>query len=102
MEFITAYIFCSLLSVSTISLIWVHRQQLREIMENDSPNEEELSSHDSSDTLITSNSINPFKTQNCFKRVKTPIAFKEEKEEEEEKEKKRKNDLFKLWNISYS
>jgi len=111
MELITAYLFCSIISISTISLIWVHRQQFREILENDAPSEEEnLSSHDSFDSITDSKTVHALKTQTCTKRNKTPIAFKEELEREEnaereeiaERERKRKKELYKLWNISYS
>jgi hypothetical protein len=123
MDFTVIYFYFSFLSIGTFSLLWTHRHRLEESSRDFIEEEEDMdnspftdiSSHDSRDSLETLISIiNHPKPNECSKRVKTPIAFKNKWQEEEEKwrerqkeeriqkEKNRKRELQKIWNTSYS
>ena len=102
MDFTFIYFYFSFLSIGTFSLLWTHRQQFgssdnfieeEEDMDMDNSPFTDISSHDSHDSLETLFSIiNQPKTNECSKRVKTPIAFKSKLQEEEEKWKKRQKE----------
>jgi hypothetical protein len=118
MDLTVIYFYFSFLSIGTFSLLWTHRQQfgssdnfIEEEEDIDNSPFTDISSHDSHDSLETLFSIiNQPKTNECSKRVKTPIAYKStwEKEEEEwrerqkEEKKTQRKELQKIWNKSYS
>ena len=103
MDLTVIYFYFSFLSIGTFSLLWTHRQEFgessrefieeEEDMDMDNSPFTDISSHDSRESLQTLISIiNSPKTNECSKRVKTPIAFKSKLQEEEEKWKKRQKE----------
>jgi hypothetical protein len=119
MFLMTLTLFISFLSVGTFSVLWKFREQINELIGEMSDDDDEndvlipfrdVSSHDSLDSTEFYDPYEPyqyqsvtyfpfpfhfqFKPHECTKRVKTPVAFKQEMEElEKEKEIiKEKND----------
>jgi hypothetical protein len=122
MFFMTLTLLISFLSVGTFSILWKFREQINDFIDNVSDNDDDdddendapiplrdVSSHDSMDSNELYDPYEPyqyqsityfpfpfrfeFKHQDCSKRVKTPIAFKQELEGEIDSELfKEKND----------
>jgi hypothetical protein len=91
------------LSAGTFSLLWLFRQPYNEFIngisdvdDDDSDDDDSttsfhnISSHESVESVTYSPFHFEFKSQHCSKRVKTPVAFKQESEEKEREKEKRK------------
>lgn len=100
--------FGTIISIGAISCIWIRQRQVRELIENeilleieDLSDLSDLSSNGSFEELTK---VMKCPKPNCSKRIKTPIAFKEERIRERERDKEKRGEKENLMdrNISSS